>query len=146
MKASVVACEQCGHQNRVPDVDPNHVNIVVVTTDDWDSRVEGGKLAMDLRRGGVACVHNPSLSMRAQMRGAANIDPDTVFILGPDELAAGEVTVRCLGGDRRRIEKRFSRADAMTQPVYSGRSLCASVCADMEPRYPCLKRDSRTPA
>ncbi|HEY8741356.1 MAG TPA: histidine--tRNA ligase [Candidatus Dormibacteraeota bacterium] len=72
------------------------------------------RLAADLRGGGLrVVVQHGTRSLKAQMRQAQKLGAPIALILGEDEVAAGEVTVR----DMRRSEQTRLRQDAVRTEV-----------------------------
>jgi histidyl-tRNA synthetase len=71
---------------------------VVDTTED---RSEARDLSVELRRAGIAADRAfDGRSMKSQMKSADRSGASLVLIVGPDEAAAGTVTIRAMRGER----------------------------------------------
>ena len=90
-------------------LDTPHIACVVAIGD--DGRVEALKLLRELRRAGLPAVMEfEAKSLRAQMKRADRVKARVSVIVGGDELARGEVTLRDMTtGDQRAVV----RADAV---------------------------------
>jgi histidyl-tRNA synthetase len=72
-----------------------------------DGRADGLKLLRELRRAGVTAVMEfEARSLRAQMKRADRTNARVAVIVGGDELARGEVTLRDMrSGDQRAVAR-----------------------------------------
>ena len=86
-------------------LDTPHIACVVAIGD--DGRVEALKLLRELRRAGLAAVMEfEAKSLRAQMKRADRVKARVSVIVGGDELARGEVTLRDMTtGDQRAVAR-----------------------------------------
>ncbi len=86
-------------------IDPPPLSCVIAIGD--DGRTEGLKLLRELRRAGLAAVMEfEARSLRAQMKRADRVHARVSVIVGGDELARGEVTLRDMTtGDQRAVAR-----------------------------------------
>ena len=97
-------------------IDPPAVACVVAIGD--DGRNEALKLLRELRRAGVAAVMEfEARSLRAQMKRADRVDARVTVIVGGDELARGEVTLRNMSTGDQQAVPRASAVDAIRKAV-----------------------------
>ncbi len=97
-------------------IDPPAVACVVAIGD--DGRTEALKLLRELRREGVAAVMEfEARSLRAQMKRADRVKARVTVIVGGDELARGEVTLRNMSTGDQQAVPRASAVDAIRKAV-----------------------------
>ncbi len=78
------------------NIERPRTGVYIAVVDD-DDRPLAFKLATELREAGLSVeLDHMARSLRAQMKSADRLGAGTVVVMGPDELAKGEVTVRDL--------------------------------------------------
>lgn len=87
---------------------------VLVSQFDEESRMDAVALASELRRAGLRCelVYEPG-GLGGQIRFALQRGIPVMVIAGPDEIAAGEVTVKDLAAERQERVPRAALAEAV---------------------------------
>ena len=97
-------------------IEPPAVACVVAIGD--DGRNEALKLLRELRRAGVIAVMEfEARSLRAQMKRADRVKARLTVIVGGDELARGEVTLRNMSTGNQEAVPRASAVDAIRKAV-----------------------------
>ena len=88
-----------------------------------DGRAEALRLLRELRRAGlVAQMEFEARSIRAQMKRADRVAARVVLIVGGDELARGEVTVRDMRTGEQRAVPRADAVEAARAAMHEGRT------------------------
>ena len=99
-------------QQGVEPQPPRLYDAFIVTMGD-DARVEGMKLAKEMRRNGIKCdIDHAARSMKAQFKYAGKIGAPVVAVIAGDELAAGVVKLKDMTKSE---EHTVSRADVVSE-------------------------------
>jgi len=97
-------------------IDPPAMACVAAIGD--DGRPEALKLLRELRRGGIAAVMEfEARSLRAQMKRADRVKARVTVIVGGDELARGEVTLRNMSTGDQHAVPRASAVEAIRKAL-----------------------------
>jgi len=89
----LLAVEAAG---RTDNIERPRIGVYIAVVEDGD-RTTAFRLATELREAGLSVeLDLMARSLRAQMKSADRLGAGTVVVMGPDELAKGEVTVRDL--------------------------------------------------
>ncbi len=99
-------------QQGVEPQPPRLYDVFIVTMGD-DARVEGIKLAREMRQSGIKCdIDHAARSMKAQFKYAGKIGAPVVAVIAGDELAAGVVKLKDMTKSE---EHTVSRADVVSE-------------------------------
>ncbi len=101
---------------RLPSQESLKDHPVMVTVFDEDGRYASMEIAAALRQAGIPTVLYPEdAKLRVQLKHAERLGAALVVIAGPDELAAGQITVKDLNRRTQRLVKRDELAEKIKE-------------------------------